>query len=123
MKRTAIVTAAALMFTGLTSLSFAADSVAPQGNQPAAVNGNSNGKSMVSPSPVGEKKNEVLPGKVQSVVPQKVEKIAQNNAPVTEKSISEKKEVSAPVAVKSGETEKKVEQKSQTAQPSTNPVK
>jgi hypothetical protein len=42
---------------------------------------------------------------------------------VTEKTVTEKKEPVAPVAVKSGQVEKKVEQKPQTAQPNTTPAK
>ncbi len=118
MKRTAVLTAA-LMFAGFTSLSIAAENSAPQGKQQPVVQS----KSTVTSNSVMEKKSEVLPGKEQSAAPQQGEKVVQNSAPATEKSISEKKETSTSTMVKSSQTEKKVEQKPQTAQPNTNPAK
>ena len=118
MKRTALFTAA-LMFAGFTSLSIAAENSAPHGNQQPVVQS----KSVVTPSQVGDKKNDALSGQEQTAAPQKVEKIAQNSAPVTEKSVSEKKETVTPTTGQSTETEKKVEQKPQVVQPNTNPAK
>jgi hypothetical protein len=119
MKRTAIVTTAALMFAGFTSLSIAAENTATQNNQAPVVQS----KSVVTPSPVGEKKNEVLSGKEHATVPQSEGKVVQNSAPVAEKTVTEKKESVAPMTVKSGQTEKKVEQKPQSTQPNTTPAK
>lgn len=92
MKRTTIVTAAVLMFTGFTSLSIAAENTATQSNQAPVVQS----KSVVNPSVVGEKKANTLSGKEHSATPQKVEKVGQHSAPVVEKSLNEKK--SEPVA-------------------------
>lgn len=119
MKRTAIVTTAALMFAGFTSLSIAAENTATQSSQAPVMQS----KSVVTPSPVGEKKNEVLSGKEHSSAPQNGQKVVQNSAPVAEKTVTEKKEPVAPVAVKSGQMEKKVEQKPQSTQPNTTPAK
>ena len=52
MKRTAIVTAAALIFAGFTSVSIAAENTATQSNQAPVVQS----KSGVNPSMAGEKK-------------------------------------------------------------------
>jgi hypothetical protein len=119
MKRTAIVTAAALIFAGFTSLSIAAENTATQSNQAPVVQS----KSGVNPSMAGGKKTDTLSGKEHSAPPQKVEKVVQNSTPVTEKTMTEKKEPVAPMTVKSGQVEKKVEQKPQSAQPNTTPAK
>jgi hypothetical protein len=118
-KRTAIVTAAALMFAGFTSLSIAAENTATQSNQAPVVQS----KSVVNPSVMGEKKTDTLSGKEHSATPQKIEKVVQNSAPTTEKTMTEKKESVAPMTTKSSPTEKKVEQKPQSAQPNTTPAK
>jgi hypothetical protein len=119
MKRTAIVTAAALMFTGMTTLSIASEN-AVQGKSSAPV---VQGKSEVSPAPIMEKKNEILPGAEHSAPPQKVEKVVQNSAPVSEKSMTEKKETPASATTGTEVKDKKVEQKLQEAQPATTPAK
>jgi len=118
-KRTAIVTAAALVFAGFTSLSFAAENTATPSNQAPVVQS----KSGVSPSMMGEKKADTLSGKENSATPQKVEKVVQNSVPTTEKTVTEKKESVAPMTTKSSSMEKKVEQKPQSTQPSTTPAK
>lgn len=119
MRRTAIVTAAALMFAGFTSLSFAAENTATQSNQAPVMQS----KSVASPNVMGEKKADTLSGKENSATPQKVEKVVQNSVPTTEKSVTEKKESVAPMATKSSPMEKKVEQKPQSTQPNTTPAK
>lgn len=118
MKRTAIVTAAALMFAGVTTLSIASEN-AVQGKPASAVQG----KAEVSPAPVMEKKNEVQPGAEHSSAPQKVEKVVQNSAPVSEKSMTEKKATPAAVTTGTEVKDKKIEQKPQEAQPATTPAK
>ena len=119
MKRTAIVTAAALMFAGMTTLSVASENAVQGKSSTPGVQG----KSEVTPAPVMDKKNEVQPSAEHSAAPQKVEKVAQNSAPVSEKSMTEKKET--PVATTTGTEvkDKKVEQKPQETQPVTTPAK
>lgn len=119
MRRTAIVTAAALMFAGFTPLSFAAENAAAQSNQAPVVQS----KSVVGPSVMGEKKSDTLSGKEHSATPQKVEKVVQNSVPTTEKTMTEKKESAAPMTTKSSPMEKQVEQKPQSTQPNTTPAK
>ncbi len=119
MKRTAIVTAAALMFAGLTSLSFAAENTAIQSNQAPLVQS----KSVASPNVMGEKQSDTLSGKKHSATPQKVEKVVQNSVPTTEKTVTEKKESAAPITAKSNPMEKQVEQKPQSTQSNTTPAK
>lgn len=119
MKRTAIVTAAALMLAGMTTLSIASEN-AVQGKSSAPV---VQGKPEVSPAPVMDKKNEVQPSAAHSVAPQKVEKVAQNSAPVSEKSMTEKKETSTSTTTGTEVKDKKVEQKPQETQPASTPAK
>ena len=76
MKRTAIVTTAALMFAGFTSLSIAAENTATQNNQVPVVQS----KSVVTPSPVGEKKKNCS-GKEHLLFPRVERKWLQNSAP------------------------------------------
>lgn len=118
MKRTAIVTAAALMLAGMTTLSIASEN-AVQGKSAPVVQG----KSEVSPAPVMEKKNEVQPSTEHSSASQKVEKVVQNTAPVSEKSMTEKKATPASATTSTEVKDKKVEQKPQETQPATTPVK
>lgn len=119
MKRTAIVTAAALMFAGMTTLSIASEN-ALQGKALTPV---VQGKSEATPASVMDKKNEAQPSAEHSAAPQKVEKVAQNSAPVSEKSMTEKKETPAVTTTGAEVKDKKVEQKPQETQPATTPAK
>jgi hypothetical protein len=118
MKRTAIATAAVLLFAGMTTLSIANEN-APQGKSTPAVQG----KSEVSPAPVVEKKNEAQPGAEHSSTSQKVEKVAQTSAAGTEKNMTDKKEAPASTTTNATVKDNKVEQKPQATQPATSPTK
>jgi hypothetical protein len=129
MKRTVMLTATALMFAGMTSLSLAHENMTTGKPAPSVES-----KSAVSTAPAEAKpvanvesakqpvamngKSETSPSKVENAPSQKV---AQGSPAVTEKTKTEKKETSATVTPDA--KEKKAEQKPNEAPATTHPTK
>jgi hypothetical protein len=129
MKHTVTLTAAALMFAGMTSLSLAGENKNAHSMTPSVA-----GQPAASPTPAEAKpvanvesgkqpatmngKTEVAPSK-EGATPS--EKVAQTGPAATEKSVTEKKETSATATPEV--KEKKAEQKPSEAPTATNPTK